>query len=72
MQVRRLIHIFNGTDEIVSVNGWEIKCHPQSKIENYLSILGRACPQGAEEVLGAGLLALVAPGADEGPSEQDE
>lgn len=39
MQVRRLIHIFNGTDEIVSVNGWEIKCHPQSKIENYLSIL---------------------------------
>lgn len=39
MQIRRLIHIFNDTNEIVDLNGWEVKCHPRNKLESNLSHL---------------------------------
>lgn len=36
MNVKRIIHLFNTSNEIYDFGGWEVRCHQREKIQTYL------------------------------------
>lgn len=39
MEVRKLVHIFNDSNETHNLNGWEIRCHPLEQVGNRIQKL---------------------------------